>query len=153
MTDVLQPTVEEMKVISAQAYQEQQRKFGAPQTTVPATQQGMLFVQSFTRGQAPQDIQPVHTVQKMVFVCAVCVVESGIRPSRPRAMRSSSWHSILSNHMHTSMDALGTKEASQNVLCRNMLPGRAKSGRAIAVRSDQSDHFEKSLSWQQNDGF
>jgi len=128
MTDVMQPTVEEMKVISAQAYLEQQRKFSAAQTTVPATQQGMFFVQSFTRGQAPppQDIQPVHTVQKVVFVCAVCVVESGIRPSRPRAMRSFSWHSILSNHMHTSMDALGTKEASQNVLCRNMLPGRSK---------------------------
>ncbi len=75
MTDVMQcvaqPTVEEMKAISAQAYQKQQREFGAPQTTVPATQQGMFFLQSFTRGQAPQEIQPVHTVQKMVFVCVL----------------------------------------------------------------------------------
>jgi hypothetical protein len=128
MTDVMQPTVEEMKAISAKAYQEQQRKFGAPQTTSPATQQGMFCVQSFTRGLAPKDIQPVHTVQKMVFVCALCEMDSAIRPSRPRAMRSCSWHSIFSNHIHTSMDALGTKEASQNALCRSMLPGRAKSG-------------------------
>ena len=85
MTDVMQcvaqPTVEEMKAISAQAYQKQLRKFGPPQTPVPATQQEMFAGQSFTRGQpgqprmqVPQNIQPLHTVQKMVFVCVCSVV-------------------------------------------------------------------------------
>ena len=89
MTDVMQcvaqPTVEEMKAISAQAYQKQLRKFvsettakNPPQTPVPATQQEMFAGQSFTRGQpgqprmqVPQNIQPLHTVQKMVFVCVL----------------------------------------------------------------------------------